>query len=67
MEEFATAYATTAGATGWETQVLATLFNGANAIQPSRGTGYINGQHGAQAMLEAGVRRTVVLHHVDET
>ncbi|ALO91340.1 Transposase [Streptomyces hygroscopicus subsp. limoneus] len=30
-------------------------------------TGYINGQHRAQAMLEAGVRRTVVLHHVDET
>ncbi|MGW2100164.1 hypothetical protein ACWCPX_21105 [Streptomyces olivaceoviridis] len=67
MEEFATAHATTAGATGWETQALATLFNVANAIQPSRGTGYINGQHRAQAMLEAGVRRTVVLHHVDET
>ncbi|MFF3359387.1 hypothetical protein ACFYWN_44035 [Streptomyces sp. NPDC002917] len=26
-----------------------------------------SGQHRAQAMLEAGVRRTVVLHHVYET
>jgi hypothetical protein len=67
MEEFATAHATTAGATRWETEALATLFNTADAIQPSSGTGYINGQHRAQAMLEAGVRRTVVLHHVDET
>jgi hypothetical protein len=66
MEEFATAHATTAGATRWQTEALATLFNIADAIQPSSETGYINGQHRAQAMLEAGVRRTVVLHHVDE-
>ncbi|MCX4783881.1 MULTISPECIES: hypothetical protein [unclassified Streptomyces] len=67
MEEFAVAHATTAGATRWETEALATLFNTADAIQPSSDTGYINGQHRAQAMLEAGVRRTVVLHLVDET
>jgi hypothetical protein len=66
MEEFATAHAIAAGATRWETEALATLFNTGDAIQPSSGTGYINGQHRAQAMLEAGVRRTVVLHHVDE-
>ena len=65
MEEFATAHA--AAATRWQTEALASLFNVANAIQPASQTGYINGQHRAQAMLEAGVRRTVVLHHVDET
>ncbi|MFD7705424.1 hypothetical protein [Streptomyces caelestis] len=67
MEEFATAHAAEAGATRWETEALATLFSIGDAIQPSSGTGYINGQHRVQAMLEAGVRRTVVLHHVDET
>ncbi|MFI0169502.1 hypothetical protein [Streptomyces sp. NPDC017095] len=67
MEEFATAHAAEAGATRWETEALATLFSIADAIQPSSGTGYINGQHRSQAMLEAGVRRTVVLRHVDET
>lgn len=39
----------------------------ADAIQPASETVYINGQHRAQAMLEAGVRRTVVLHQVYET
>jgi hypothetical protein len=66
MEEFATAHATTAGATQWQREALATLFSIGDAIQPASGTGYINGQHRAQAMLEAGVRRTVVLHQVDE-
>ncbi|MDN3271463.1 hypothetical protein [Streptomyces sp. MA15] len=64
MEEFATAQAAATGATRWQTEALATLFNTADAIQPASQTGYINGQHRAQAMLEAGVRRTVVLHHV---
>ncbi|MEU5241644.1 hypothetical protein ACH4UR_35640 [Streptomyces lydicus] len=55
-------YAAAAGATEWETDVLATLFSTADAIQPdSSGTGYINGQHRAQAMIDAGVHRTVVL------
>ncbi|MFK0142450.1 hypothetical protein [Streptomyces murinus] len=67
VEEFAVAHAAAAGATGWESEALATLFSIADAIQPARETGYINGQHRAQAMLEAGVRRTVVLHHVYET
>ncbi|MDX3695026.1 hypothetical protein PV726_32750 [Streptomyces europaeiscabiei] len=67
MEEFATAHAAAAGATQWQTEALATLFNTADAIQPSSASGYINGQHRAQAMLDAGVRRTVVLRHVDET
>ncbi|WP_329167301.1 hypothetical protein OHB49_44430 (plasmid) [Streptomyces sp. NBC_01717] len=67
MEEFATAHAAAAGATRWQTEALATLFNTADAIQPASEAGYINGQHRAQAMLEAGVRRTVVLHHVYET
>jgi hypothetical protein len=59
-EESAIAQAAAAGTTHWETEALATLFNTANAIQPSNGTGYINGRHRAQAMPEAGVRRTVV-------
>ncbi|SFT31424.1 hypothetical protein SAMN04487982_11960 [Streptomyces sp. ok210] len=67
MEEFATAHAAAAGATQWQTEALATLFNTADAIQPASEVGYINGQHRSQAMLEAGVRRTVVLHHVYET
>jgi len=66
MEEFATAHATAAGATRWQTEALATLFNIGDAIQPASESGYINGQHRAQAMLEAGVRRTVVLHHIYE-
>ncbi|MFE2046779.1 hypothetical protein ACFXAZ_38870 [Streptomyces sp. NPDC059477] len=66
MEEFALAHAAAADATGWETEALATLFSIADAIQPDSETGYINGQHRAQALLEAGVRRTVVLRHVYE-
>ncbi|MDT0385962.1 hypothetical protein [Streptomyces dubilierae] len=67
MEEFAIAHADAAGASQWQTEALASLFSVSNAIQPASQTGYINGQHRAQAMLEAGVRRTVVLHYVDET
>jgi hypothetical protein len=59
-EEFAIAQAAADGTTHWETEALATLFNTANTIQPSSGTGYINGRHRAQAMPEADVRRTVV-------
>ncbi|MFJ3182342.1 hypothetical protein ACIPJN_28675 [Streptomyces sp. NPDC086796] len=66
VEELAVAYAAAVGATGWETEALATLFNLADAIQPDSETGYINGQHRSQALLEAGVRRTVVLRHVYE-
>jgi hypothetical protein len=67
MKEFAIAHADAAGASQWQTEALASLFSISNAIQPASRTGYINGQHRAQAMLEAGVRRTVVLHYVDET
>ncbi|WP_331739637.1 hypothetical protein OG613_44165 (plasmid) [Streptomyces sp. NBC_00015] len=67
MQEFAIAHANAAGASRWQTEALASLFSVSNALQPASQTGYINGQHRAQAMLEAGVRRTVVLHHVDET
>lgn len=67
MEEFAIAHAAAAGVTGWQVEALATLFNTDDAIQPSSETGYVNGQHRTQAMIEAGVRRTVVLRTVDET
>ncbi|MFF9143000.1 hypothetical protein ACF09G_36275 [Streptomyces albogriseolus] len=61
MEEFAVAHAAAAGAGRWQSEALATLFSVADAIQPASGVGYVNGQHRAQALLEAGVRRTVVL------
>ncbi|MFD9606503.1 hypothetical protein [Streptomyces sp. NPDC059970] len=67
MREFAVAHAAAAGATAWETEALATLFDTGDAIQPDRDVRYINGQHRSQAMLEAGVRRTVVLRHVSAT
>lgn len=65
MEEFAVAHAVAAGATRWESEALATLFDTEDAIRPDREWGYANGQHRAQAMLEAGVRRTVVLRVVE--
>ncbi|MGP3777131.1 hypothetical protein ACTWJ8_40485 (plasmid) [Streptomyces sp. SDT5-1] len=64
MEDFAAAQAAEAGASMWQTEALSTLFDPTVAIQPDSEGGYINGQHRAQAMLEAGVRRTVVLEHV---
>ncbi|MER6563185.1 hypothetical protein ABT300_36735 [Streptomyces sp. NPDC001027] len=67
MTELAVAHAASAGATRWQTEALASLFSVSDAIQPASEAGYVNGQHRAQAMLEAGVRRTVVLHHVDRT
>ncbi|MCG7528565.1 hypothetical protein MHW47_29500 [Streptomyces sp. OfavH-34-F] len=67
MEEFAVAHAAAAGATDWETEALTTLFSIGDAIQPDSEIGYINGQHRSQALLEAGVRRTVVLRHLHET
>ncbi|MFH9969034.1 hypothetical protein ACH4PR_48545 [Streptomyces mirabilis] len=64
IEQYAVAHATAAGASRWQGEALATLFNVANAIQPSSEPGYINGQHPTQALLDAGVRRTVVLRMV---
>ncbi|MFD5066146.1 hypothetical protein, partial [Streptomyces sp. NPDC058394] len=66
MREYAVAHAGVAGATEWETEALATLFDTGDAIQPDPAVRYINGQHRSQAMLDAGVRRTVVLRHVYE-
>ncbi|MFG2304527.1 hypothetical protein [Actinacidiphila glaucinigra] len=60
MENLALEHAATAGADRWQTQALATLFNTAHAIDADS-RGYTNGQHRAQAMLDAGVRHTVVL------
>ncbi|MEV5177972.1 hypothetical protein AB0L10_44870 [Streptomyces flaveolus] len=67
MMDFAIAHATAVGVGGWQTEALATLFSIGDAIQPDSEGGYINGQHRAQAMLEAGVRRTVVLRYVYES
>lgn len=67
MEEFAAAHAAAAGADRWQSEALATLFSVSDAIQPASESGYVNGQHRSQAMLEAGVRRTVVLWIVPAT
>jgi len=49
--------------TPWEREALRTLLSHADAIQPFESErGYINGQHRAQAMLDAGVRRTIVMY-----
>lgn len=65
---YACEYAVAAGASEWEREVLRTLYCLGDAIQPSGdgyvSNGFINGQHRVQAMLDAGVRRTVVLRHV---
>ncbi|MFD3334630.1 hypothetical protein ACFWV1_18520 [Streptomyces sp. NPDC058700] len=67
MTNLAVDHATATGATDWQTQALTSLFSIANAIQPGSQSSYINGQHRAQAMLDAGVRRTVALHYVHRT
>lgn len=52
-----------AGLTLWEREALGTLVSHADAIQPFESArGYVNGQHRAQAMLDAGVRRTIVMY-----
>ena len=51
------------GASRWELQALGSLFPVAAAIQLAGPdcSSYINGQHRAQALIDAGVRHTVVL------
>ncbi|MFI6603822.1 hypothetical protein ACIBHX_46965 [Nonomuraea sp. NPDC050536] len=59
--------AETEGMLGWELQALQALILSGDGIQLSGrfGTGYVNGQHKSQAMLDAGVRRTVVIDWVE--
>jgi len=64
MADFADERATAAGADDWQREALLSLFNLAVAIQPSEGGGFVNGQHRAQAMMDAGARRTVVVRDV---
>ncbi|MEV6503400.1 hypothetical protein [Streptomyces prunicolor] len=65
MARYADKYAVAAGASDWEREALFSVFRRSDALQPSGSRylsrGYINGQHRVQAMLDAGVRRTVVL------
>jgi hypothetical protein len=60
------------GLSGWELDALATLICPGDGIQldvPAgyRRTFYINGQHRSQALLDAGVRRTIVIDWVTPT
>ncbi|MEU4154228.1 hypothetical protein [Streptomyces sp. NPDC026659] len=54
-------YAQAEGTSEWQRQALESLFRPAVAVQPDGEGGYINGQHRVQALMDAGVRRTVVL------
>ncbi|MEU5698575.1 hypothetical protein ACFFS2_30315 [Streptomyces aurantiacus] len=60
-------YAAGLGISTWEREALGTLYSLGNSIQPSGdgyiSNGFIDGQHRVQAMLDAGVRRTVVLRY----
>ncbi|WP_194899968.1 hypothetical protein [Catenulispora pinisilvae] len=50
------------GLTDWETEAIESLMAGPGfAIDPDCDGFFTNGQHHAQAMLDAGVRRTVVI------
>jgi hypothetical protein len=67
MADYVHEYAVAAGASEWEQVMLRTLYSLGDSIQPS-GDGYlsksfVNGQHRVQVMLDAGVRRTVVLRY----
>jgi hypothetical protein len=64
MYLFADEYAMAADASRWQRQALDSLFSLANAIQPYRSGGYINGQHRSRVLIESGVRRTVALFEV---
>lgn len=68
MRDYVLQYATEAEASSWEREVLVSLFSLSDSIQVSRrgwfGKSFTNGQHRVQAMLDAGVRRTVVLRDV---
>ncbi|MGW0836561.1 hypothetical protein [Streptomyces prunicolor] len=65
MARYADKYAAAAGASEWERDALFSMYRSSDAVQPSGSRylsrSYINGQHRVQAMLDAGVRRTVVL------
>lgn len=53
----------TLGLTEWEALALKSLVAGPGiAIDPGTSGQFTNGQHRAQAMLDAGVQRTVVIH-----
>jgi hypothetical protein len=64
MAEFADGRAVEAGASSWQRQALDSLFGLGAAIMPDGEGGYVNGQHRARAMMDAGVRRTVVVRDV---
>ncbi|TMR92695.1 hypothetical protein [Nonomuraea basaltis] len=60
------------GLGGWELDALDALICPADGIQLTvpaghRRTSYINGQHKSQALLDAGVRRTIVIDWVTPT
>lgn len=63
LAAYADRYAQALPISDWQHQALSSLFSLGNAVQPSSDGLYINGQHRAQALMDAGVRHTVVLVH----
>lgn len=60
------AQAEAAGITGWQLDALDCLVNSFDGIQlDTDGNGrrfFVNGQHKTRAMLDQGVRRTIIVH-----
>jgi hypothetical protein len=70
IEDFVMARAADEGVAGWNLAALRTLVDPTEGIilerDGSRDT-YVNGHHRAQAMLDTGVRHTVVVRNVEAT
>ncbi|MFD8597650.1 hypothetical protein ACFV1L_21870 [Kitasatospora sp. NPDC059646] len=64
MADFVDERAVAAGASRWQREALESVFALSVAIVPNDDFGYVNGQHRARAMMDAGVRRTVVARDV---
>jgi hypothetical protein len=70
IDTFVTARAQAEGVAGWELDALDSLVDPTVGIfveQDGARLVYVNGQHRAQAMLDAGVRRTLTVEYGEET
>jgi hypothetical protein len=70
IDTFVTARAEAEGVAGWELEALDSLVDPTVGIFVERDGArlvYVNGQHRAQAMLDAGVRRTLTVEYWEET
>ncbi|GIF75640.1 hypothetical protein [Asanoa siamensis] len=52
------------GLSGWKAEALESLF--IEPMEPNPEVGYVNGRHRAKAMIDAGVRRALVIRYDDQ-